>query len=224
MTNKGISVAVDIVLLTIRDQALQVLLVRRGVPPFAGRWALPGGFVEQDEDLAGAARRELVEETGITAPAHLEQLMTYGDPARDPRSRVVSVAYIALLPDLPVAAAGTDAAEARYVPVSEAPPLPFDHDTILGDAVERARSKLEYTSLATAFCPTEFTVAQLRRVYETVWGVTLDPRNFHRKVTGSTGFLEATGSTTNVDGGRPAALFRRGPATLLHPALLRAED
>ncbi|MEO6414271.1 MAG: NUDIX domain-containing protein, partial [Pedococcus sp.] len=185
MTNIDISVAVDIVLLTIRDQSLQVLLVRRGVPPFAGRWALPGGFVEQDEDLVSAARRELVEETGIAAPAHLEQLMTYGDPARDPRSRVVSVAYIALLPDLPVAAAGTDAAEARYVPVSQAPPLPFDHDTILRDAVERARSKLEYTSLATAFCPTEFTVAQLRRVYETVWGVTVDPRNFHRKVTGA---------------------------------------
>jgi 8-oxo-dGTP diphosphatase len=173
--------------------------------------------------LDDAARRELVEETGIVSPAHLEQLKTYGDPRRDPRSRVVSVAYIALLPDLPAASAGTDASEARYVPVSEASSLPFDHDTILADAVERARSKLEYTSLATAFCPPEFTVAQLRRVYETVWGVMLDPRNFHRKVTGSKGFLEATGSTTNVDGGRPAALYRRGTATLLHPALLRTD-
>ena len=223
MTNKTIGLAVDVVLLTIRDHALQVLLVRRGVPPYAGRWALPGGFVEPDEGLAEAARRELVEETGIVSPAHLEQLQTYGDPGRDPRSRVVSVAYIALVPDLPAASGGSDAAEARYVPVADAPPLPFDHDTILGDAVERARAKLEYTSLATAFCPPEFTVAQLRRVYETVWGVRLDPRNFHRKVTGSPGFLEPTGSTTNVDGGRPAALFRRGPAALLHPALLRVD-
>lgn len=224
MTNSSMLVAVDVVLLTIRDQVLQVLLVRRGIAPFAGQWALPGGFVEPDEGLAEAARRELVEETGIVSPTHLEQLQTYGDPGRDPRSRVVSVAYIALVPDLPVATAGTDASEARYVPVSDAPPLPFDHDTILGDAVERARSKLEYTSLATAFCPPEFTVAQLRRVYETVWGGSLDPRNFHRKVTGSKGFLAATGATTNVDGGRPAALYRRGPAALLHPALLRAEE
>ena len=223
MTNTQVSVAVDVVLLTIRDQALQVLLVRRGVPPFDGRWALPGGFVEPSESLTAAAERELGEETGVSAPAHLEQLMTYGDPARDPRSRVVSVAYIALVPDLPLAAGGSDATEARYLPVSDVPPLPFDHDQILGDAVERARSKLEYTSLATAFCPPEFTVAQLRRVYETVWGVRLDPRNFHRKVTGAKGFLEPTGTTTNVDGGRPAALFRRGPAALLHPALLRSE-
>ncbi|WP_457255523.1 NUDIX hydrolase [Pedococcus sp. P5_B7] len=223
MTNKTPVLAVDVVLLTIRDHTLHVLLVRRGVSPFAGRWALPGGFVEPDEGLDDAAQRELVEETGIVSPAHLEQLKTYGDPDRDPRSRVVSVAYIALVPDLPAATGGSDASEARYVPVADAPPLPFDHDTILGDAVERARSKLEYTSLATAFCPPEFTVAQLRRVYETVWGVRLDPRNFHRKVTGAKGFLAATGATTNVDGGRPAALFRRGPAALLHPALLRTD-
>jgi len=173
-----------------------------------------------------AALRELKEETALdAADLHLEQLAAFGAPDRDPRGRVVSVAYLALAPDLDVPTAGSDARAARWAPVEEVRGrLAFDHDTILRDAVERARSKLEYTSPATAFCPTEFTVAQLRRVYETVWGVTLDPRNFHRKVTGSAGFLEATGSTTNVDGGRPAALFRRGPATLLHPALLRAED
>ncbi|MBB2902480.1 8-oxo-dGTP diphosphatase [Kineococcus radiotolerans] len=226
-----VAVTVDLVVLTVRDDgsgpALAVLLVERGEEPFLGRWALPGGFVRPDEDLPGAAARELAEETGLPrGSVHLEQLASYGTPDRDPRQRVVTVCYLALAPDLPTPRAGTDAADARWVPVARAGvdpgPLAFDHDRLLADAVERARAKLEYTPLATAFCAEEFTVAELRRVYEAVWGTPLDPRNFHRKVTGASGFLEPTGATTTRDGGRPARVFRRGPATALHPPLLRS--
>jgi 8-oxo-dGTP diphosphatase len=219
------AVTVDLVVLTIRDDELAVLLVRRGAEPFEGRWALPGGFVETGEDLSAAAQRELGEETGVVGVGgHLEQLGTYGAPDRDPRGRVVSTAYLALLPDLPAPVAGTDAADAEWRPVEAAlgprPGLAFDHRTILTDGVERARSKLEYTPLATAFCRPEFTIAELRRVYEVVWGTSIDPRNFHRKVTGTAGFVEPTGATASA-GGRPAQLFRRGDAALLHPAMLR---
>jgi 8-oxo-dGTP diphosphatase len=215
------SVTVDLVVLTIRPD-LRVLLVRRGIPPFRGRWALPGGFVLPDEDLADAAVRELTEETGVPAAAgHLEQLATYGAPRRDPRGRVVSVAYLALLPDLPAPRAGSDAVAADWHPVAGAPRLAFDHNRILADGVERARAKLEYTPLAAAFCPAEFTVAQLRAVYEEVWGTPLDPRNFHRKVTSTPGFVEPVGHFSDGGRGRPAALFRRGDATTLYPPLLR---
>ncbi|MFD0146769.1 MULTISPECIES: NUDIX hydrolase [unclassified Streptomyces] len=242
------AVTVDLVVLTVRRHALCALMVRRGETPFQGRWALPGGFVRADEDLGAAAARELVEETGLCvhdpgtpAPmpgngAHLEQLATYGDPQRDPRMRVVSVAHLALAPDLPAPRAGGDANSARWAPVEEvlgkdgaaereeqAEPLAFDHAKILADGVERARSKIEYSSLATAFCPPEFTVGELRRVYEAVWGVALDPRNFHRKVTGTPGFLVPAGGTTTRQGGRPAQLFRAGGATLLNPPMLRPE-
>ncbi|PBC85494.1 8-oxo-dGTP diphosphatase [Streptomyces sp. 2224.1] len=241
------AVTVDLVVLTVRRHALCALAVRRGEPPFQGRWALPGGFVRGDEDLEAAAARELAEETGLHAQspagpspvygAHLEQLATYGDPKRDPRMRVVSVAHLVLAPDLPAPTAGGDAHSARWAPVETlleqddaltregelAAPLAFDHARILADGVERARSKIEYSSLATAFCPPEFTVGELRRVYEAVWAVALDPRNFHRKVTGTPGFLVPTGGTTTRQGGRPAQLFRAGGATLLNPPMLRPE-
>ena len=222
----AVAVTVDLVVLTVRADQLHVLVVRRGEEPFAGREALPGGFVHPDEDLATAAARELAEETGLTpGTAHLEQLASYGAPGRDPRMRVVTVAHLALVADPPAPRAGTDAAAARWAPAGEVSPgLAFDHDEVLRDGVDRARAKLEYTSLATSFCPAEFTVAELRRVYEAVWGRGLDPRNFHRKVTGAAGFLEPTGTTTTRDGGRPAQLYRRGPATTLHPPLLRSEN
>lgn len=222
-----VAVTVDLVILTIREQRLSVLLVRRGIPPYRGRWALPGGFLEEGEDLEPAAVRELAEETGLRLrDVHLEQLRTYGAPGRDPRGRVVTVAHLALAPDLPVPHAGSDAAHAEWLTVDEAltgARLAFDHDRILGDGVERARAKLEYSPLGTAFCPSSFTVNELRRVYEAVWGREIDPRNFHRKVTRSPGFLVDTGERTNRDGGRPARLFRRGDAELLHPPLLRGE-
>ncbi|ADB29553.1 NUDIX hydrolase [Kribbella flavida DSM 17836] len=220
-------VACDLVILTVRDGSFEVLLIRRGIAPHRGRWALPGGFVRPAEDLEQTARRELAEETGVDSDRiHLEQVATYGEPGRDPRGRVISVAYLALVPDLPVPVAGSDAASASWIPVADvlADPgrLAFDHHRILADAVERARAKLEYSPLATAFCADEFTISELRGVYEAVWGVALDPRNFHRKATRTEGFVEPVGATTTRDGGRPAQLFRRGAATTLHPPLTRA--
>jgi 8-oxo-dGTP diphosphatase len=218
------AVTVDLVALTVRDDALKVLLVDRAEQPFAGRRALPGGFVRPQEDLPAAARRKLADETGLRRiSGHLEQLASYGAPGRDPRMRVVSVAYLALAPELPDPRPGVGAAAASWVSVDRAlaAPLAFDHRRILADGLERARAKLEYTSLATAFCPAEFTVSQLRHVYEVVWGVALDPRNFHRKVTSVPGLLLDTGRSV-VDGpGRPAALYRSGPVAALHPPLTR---
>jgi 8-oxo-dGTP diphosphatase len=229
------AVTTDLVVLTIRDDALAVLLVRRGAEPYRGQLALPGGFVRPDESLDAAAARELAEETGVILSrrrrpgdwradgGHLEQLASYGDPERDPRMRVVTVAYLALAPELPVPRAGTDAAEASWVQVAAiGGGLAFDHGGILADGLERARAKLEYTPLATAFCPAEFTVAQLRRVYEIVWGARIDPRNFHRKVTGTPGFVQPAGRTTAGERGRPAQLYRRGDISVLYPPMLRS--
>jgi 8-oxo-dGTP diphosphatase len=217
------AVTVDIALLTIRGGELCALVVRRGEAPYRGRWALPGGFVRPDEDIEAAALRELREETGLAQGFHLEQLRTYGAPKRDPRMRTVTVAHLALAPDLTSPVAGTDAAEAEWRPVeallASRPGLAFDHGTILCDALDRARAKLEYTPLGAAFCHEEFTVGELRRVYETVWGTPLDPRNFHRKVSKTPGFLVPTGASTTRDGGRPAQLFRRGTLEVLNPPL-----
>ncbi|HEY9411339.1 MAG TPA: NUDIX domain-containing protein [Jiangellaceae bacterium] len=223
------AVTVDLVVLTVRAGALHVLLVERGEDPFRGCLALPGGFVRPAEDLADAAIRELAEETGIVqSRGHLEQLATYGAPHRDPRMRVVSVAHLGLVPDLPEPRAGTDAAASTIVPLSAVEggsvDLAFDHAKILADGVERARAKLEYSSLATAFLPEEFTVAELRGVYEAVWGAPIDPRNFHRKLTRTPGFLTPTDRATNRGGGRPATLYRAGSAGLLNPPILREPD
>jgi 8-oxo-dGTP diphosphatase len=225
----AVAVTVDVVALTIRDGRLSVLLVERGAQPFAGRRALPGGFA-RDEPLHAAAVRELAEETGLTpgekdlGRVHLEQLRTYGDPGRDPRMRVVSVAYLAFAPSLPEPTAGSDAARAYWVPVDGAKDLAFDHDEVLADGLERARSKLEYTPLATAFVGPEFTIGELRQVYAAVWGEELHAGNFHRKVLSVPGFVESTGGTTvkgGERGGPKAKLYRAGDARLLHPALLR---
>jgi 8-oxo-dGTP diphosphatase len=215
--------AVDLVILTVRDNQLQVLVIERGHDPFQGQDALPGGFLRADEDLREAAERELYEETNLPGnELHLEQLGTYGAPRRDPRGRVVSVAWLAIAPDLPTPAAGTDARSARWAPVEKvAGTLAFDHGRILADGVERARRQLELTTLATAFCGPEFTIGDLRNVYEVVWGTPLDPRNFSRKVAQTKGFVEPTGGKRTPDTGRPAALYRRGPATTLSPPLLR---
>ncbi|GAA2156806.1 NUDIX hydrolase [Actinomadura napierensis] len=243
-----VAVTVDVVALTIRDGSLHVLLVRRGGAPFEGMWALPGGFVHaggrrEAEDLPDAAVRELAEETGLSAKGgvlgrvHLEQLGTYGSPGRDPRMRIISVAYLAFAPELPDPEAGGDAADAAWAPVGalgltdsgdQRPGttrrLAFDHARILSDGLERARGKLEYTPLATAFCGGEFTIPELRAVYEAVWGEELHAGNFHRKVLSVPGFVESTGATSDKGGRRGGPrprLYRAGDARLLHPALLR---
>jgi len=210
------AVAVDLVVLTVRDGALSVLLRERAAKPFAGERALPGGFVQGREDLLDAAGRELVEIGLAIDGHHLEQLASYAAPDRDPRGRVLTVGHLALVPDLP-----EPPGEGVWVPVDEAAALAFDHAQILADGVERARAKLEYTTLAAAFCPAEFTISQLRRVYEAVWGTTPDPRNFSRKVTSTPDFLLPTGTKVSSGRGRPGQLFRRGPATALHPPMLR---
>jgi 8-oxo-dGTP diphosphatase len=263
-----IAVTVDVVVLTLREGRLHVLAVRRGGPPYAGEWALPGGFVRAGrESLDEAAARELAEETGLEAASldrvHLEQLGSYGRPDRDPRMHVVSVAYVAFAPGLPDARPGGDAAGARWLPLeaiaaaeqpatavgrpfergrrpgtygggtgrrplsADAPEgFAFDHDAILADALERARAKIEYTPLATAFLPETFTISELRAVYETVWGAPLHAGNFHRKVLSVPGFVESTGETDSrpgSKGGPRARLYRAGDARLLHPALLRPD-
>lgn len=323
-----IAVTCDVVALTLRTSALHVLLVRRGGPPYQGSWALPGGFVQAgQESLDQAAARELAEETGLDSGTgldrvHLEQLASYGSPDRDPRMHVVSVAYLAFAPDLPDPSAGSDAADAAWIPVSglletarpveaqrtphphrggegrrhgshggvpvrrrstnghtsardtmknqgggggatspttaepPGPPrtnqttnpsthdltaedstaaaaavpisylLAFDHARILADALDRARSKIEYSPLATAFLGDEFTISDLRSVYEAVWGTTLHPGNFHRKVLSVPGFVESTGVTarrSSSRGGPRARLYRAGDARLLHPPLLRPD-
>ncbi len=220
------AVAVDVALLTIRDGRLKLLLVEPDAPELAGWWALPGRRVRDDESLDDTAHRALDELARITAPdAHLEQLRTYGEVSRDPRSRVVSVAYLALTPttqDPP------DDARARMVDVDELDRsdyalLAYDHERIVADALERARSKLEYTSLATAFVEEPFTLAELRGVYEAVWGVPIDPANFRRKVATTRGFVEPVEGVAKPGpgGGRPAKLYRRGSEHRLHPAMLR---
>jgi len=220
-------VCVDLVVLTIRDGRLTVLLVERGGEPFRGMRALPGGFVHPEEDLQAAAYRELKEEAGV-ARRHvvLEQLATYGAPDRDPRGRVVTVAWLALGADLPEPRAGTDAAAAHWTPVDEAlsrgPRLAFDHRQILTDGVERARAKLEYTGYAAALIPRPFTIGELHAVYESVWGVELDRANFQRKVLASRGFLTPADGMRDGTRGRPARLYAGDARAALNPPFLRS--
>jgi 8-oxo-dGTP diphosphatase len=221
-------VTCDLVVLSVRARALHVLLVRRGGEPFAGRFALPGGFVEVDENLEDAAYRELGEEAGVGRDdVILEQLAAYGEPGRDPRQRVVTVAWLALGADLPEPTAGSDAADAQWVPVADAlgsgESLAFDHHRILSDGVEQARAKLEDSGYAAALCGETFTIADLHAVYESVWGIELDKANFHRKVTGVEGFLTPTGEVREGGRGRPARVYRGDPRATLSPPILRGD-
>jgi 8-oxo-dGTP diphosphatase len=212
------AVTVDVVILTMAEGVLHVLLVGRGQEPFKGMWAIPGGFKRPDETLDEAARRELAEETGVDVPSLLTQFGAYGDPGRDPRMNVVTVAYLAVLRDVGAIAAGTDAADAALIPVSdvleERIDLAFDHLRIVRDAVERVRVELEVSGIATAFVGTTFTMAELRAVYEAIWGVQLDAANFRRSLVSEDGWVVPTGRTARPGpgGGRPAALYRAGRA------------
>ena len=213
-TRPPVAVTVDVAILTVHVGELQALLVTRGNDPFRGRLALPGGFVDPAEDLADAAVRELEEETGVR-DVPVEQLRTYGAPGRDPRpERVVSVAHVAVLPERVAVRGGDDASYAGWYDVTQvlAEPerLAFDHATILGDAVEHVRSRLERTSLATSFVGQVFSLSELRGVYEAVWGRQLDPGNFQRKVRQTEELVVATGETrlSPTGKGRPAAHYR----------------
>lgn len=174
-------VTVDVVIFTIQQGVLKVLLVKRLIEPFIGQLAIPGGFVLEHEDLDEAAVRELREETGVT-DVYLEQLYSFGKPDRDPRGRVVTVAYFALISPDRVLQAGTDAADAAWYPVDEIPPLAFDHATILNYALERLRNKLEYTTVGFQLLPEKFTLTELQEVYAAILGKKLDKRNFRRKM------------------------------------------
>ena len=214
------ALTVDLAIFTIRDGAFCVLLVQRGTEPYRGLWALPGGFVQPDESVEAATWRGLSAETGLPRfPGHLEQLCTYGDVGRDPRMRVVSVAHVAFAPDLPDPTAGTGNQAARWWPVEQTPALAFDHDTILSDAIERVRSKLEYTTLATRFVTEPFSLADLYLVYRAVWGVAPDLPTFRRKVLSTNGFVRPAGVAPGE--ASPTLLYRRGDAELLQPAMLR---
>jgi 8-oxo-dGTP diphosphatase len=244
------AVTVDLAVLTIRSGLLCALLVERGEHPYRGWWALPGGHVQHgSESVEEAAVRELGEETGIQVSAaglHLEQLRTYADPRRDPRIavglHVASVAYVALTADLPEPEGGSDAVRARWWPVNDldlvaqrerwfarkpfdgaAVPLAFDHAVILDDAVQRATAKLEYTTLAATFMSEPFTLAELRRVYEAVWGAAPDLANFRRKVLSVPDFLIPVDGIRRAssEAGRPPAFYRRGGAYDMNPPMMR---
>jgi len=198
-------VTVDIVLFTIREGLLHVLLIRRLAKPFENRYALPGGFVLEEESVDAAAARELHEETGVDK-VYLEQLYTFGDPKRDPRGRVVTVAYYALVPHNQVLRAGTDASEAAWFPVTDLPPLAFDHRKIVEYAHQRLRNKLDYTNVGFELLPDKFTLSELQAVHEAILGEDLDKRNFRRK-TIQKGIVKPSKEWRKT-GRKPAQLYR----------------
>ena len=212
------AVTVDVVILTMSEGTLHMLLVRRGEAPFEGMWAIPGGFKRPTETLDEAARRELVEETSVDVPSLLTQFGAYGDPGRDPRVNVVTVGYLAVLRDVGTVVPGTDAVDAALTPVSdvlnETIDLAFDHAQIVRDAIERVRVELEVSGIATAFVGTTFTMAELRAVYEAIWGVQLDAANFRRSIVAEDGWVIPTGrrARPGPGGGRPAELYKAGRA------------
>lgn len=214
------AVTVDVVIMTVQPPAVEVLLITRDEKPGKGLLTLPGGFVAVDEDLAEAAQRKLRDKTGLDIDhAHLEQLATFGAPKRDPRMRIVSVAYLAMVPHRPDP---IDGGVWRDVTSLSADELGFDHHQIIQAGLERAKSKLEYTTLATTFCSPEFTMGELRDIYSTVWGQPLDPGNFHRKVLATKGFVEETGEVQPQPKGRPARTYVAGNASRLRPPLERS--
>ena len=203
------AVTVDIILFVFQQEQLRVLLIRRANDPYKGKWALPGGFVGEKENLYDAALRELKEETNVSN-VYLEQLYTFGEPGRDPRARVITVAYFALLSAEEVAQqevhGASDAGEARWWDIYDLPELAFDHQRILDYALQRLRWKLEWTALGLLLLPSEFTLSELQKVYETILNEPLDKRNFRRKIL-TADVLEPTGNMRAGDH-RPAKLYR----------------
>jgi 8-oxo-dGTP diphosphatase len=200
------AVTVDVIIFTLAEDDLQVLLIKRRRPPCEGMWAIPGGFVDIDESLKEAAERELVEETNAH-DIYLEQLYTFGAVDRDPRGRVITVAYFALVPANVVdPQPGDDATEARWWSVYDLPPLAFDHGRILPYALQRLRYKLEYTAVGFEMLPELFTLTELQTAYETILQEELDKRNFRRKILRAD-IIEATEQHRSGEG-RPARLYR----------------
>ncbi|WP_455205495.1 NUDIX hydrolase [Kaarinaea lacus] len=201
------AVTTDIVIFTIQDQLLKVLLIKRKGAPYKGKWALPGGFVDIDEDLEDSAKRELAEETGVRG-VYLEQLYTFGKPKRDPRERVITVAYFALIPsDKVELKAATDAEAVDWFPMDDLPRLAFDHTAILDTAHNRLIAKLDYSTIAFQFMPKEFTLSQLQHVYEIILRQELDKRNFRKWVLALEN-IEETGNELRDGAHRPAKLYR----------------
>jgi 8-oxo-dGTP diphosphatase len=199
-------VTVDVAIFVLRDSDLQVLLIRRKRPPCQGMWAIPGGQIHADEALEAAAQRTLAEETGLSE-VYLEQLFTFGEPSRDPRDRVITVAYFAVVPAAKVVPCATEDSErVRWWSLSALPPLAFDHADILQYALTRLRYKLEYTAVGFELLPEQFTLTELQTAYEIVLGETLDKRNFRRKIL-SAGIIEFCGEHRSGEG-RPARLYR----------------
>jgi 8-oxo-dGTP diphosphatase len=216
-----VAAAVDVVALTVRGDDLCALVVKRNEPPFEGSWALPGTFIQPDETADDAATRALAQKTGLTG--HTEQLRTYTSPNRDPRMRVVSIAYLSF-----GIAGDSDDENVEWWPVSkigidfggrlDKRQLAFDHTEIVWDGVERARSKLEYTTLAGQFLSEQFSIAELKHVYSVVWGRSIDAGNFYRKVKSSDGFLELVSDDRSAKGVRQ---YRLGKAKFLYPPIRR---
>jgi 8-oxo-dGTP diphosphatase len=199
-------VTVNVTIFTLRDDDLQVLLVRRRSPPQEGLWAIPGDSIRRDEALNAAALRTLAEETGL-ADVYLEQLYTFGEPRRDPRERVIAVAYLALVPATECVPRAADVAgRVRWWSMAALPPLAFDHADILGYALTRLRYKLEYTAVGFELLPETFTLTELQTAYEIILGEALDKRNFRRKIL-SAGIIEPSGGYRAGEG-RPARLYR----------------
>ena len=176
------SVTADIVIFTIQNNELKVLLVKRDVEPFRGKWAIPGGFVKMSESLEDAAKRELEEETGVK-DVYLEQLYSFGDPGRDPRGRVITVAYIALINSENIKLrATTDVSEAKWFSIKKVPSLAFDHKRIFDYSLKRLKWKFEYTTVAFSLLPKKFAISEIQKIYEIVFDKKFDKRNFNKKI------------------------------------------
>lgn len=201
------SVTVDILVFTIEASELKVLLIKRGIEPFKDEWALPGGFIKMDESLEAAALRELSQETGVKN-VYLEQLYTFGSPERDPRTRVITVAYFALVPNPKLdLKASSDAKDVSWYPIKKLPKLAFDHKKIIDYANNRLKSKIEYSNIVYGLLPPKFRLSELQKVYEVILSKKMDKRNFRKWIL-SLGLLESTGEK-DVDGAhRPAELYK----------------
>lgn len=208
------ALSTDVVVFTLQDECLQVLLVRRRSEPYSGAWALPGGLVAADEGLDECASRMLGEKAGMRG-VYLEQLYSFGTPERDPRGRVVSVAYYALAPWSRVQMDAMEEDTARgWVPVDDLPQLAFDHAAIVAMAHRRLKAKLAYSTIALQFMPEKFTLSELQLVYETILGESLDKRNFRKRVLAFS-CIEETGECFRAGKHRPAKLFRvKTPGTV----------